>query len=273
MKAICLFMAMNLLLTPFICQPAKGQFIVADVAQQVLQGLTTAAEWAIKAEELLDHVQEAKELFEEIRNGIKTYQRVKDIVNNQKYMLNRSVASIKYLKNSKYLTPEQVSSQLKMYTYFIERMGENVTSLTNILSQSFFKMNDAERMDVIDKIASKTVETRNLFDYYDGRTMAVERQIKYKTEDIEALKTYYAAEKAAVAAESPEAASAKIGGFKGVVINLLYAITAVIALIGAVKIYHEFTTGSSETFNTSARWIGAILLLVTIPTFMNLLFS
>ena len=49
--------------------------------------------------------------------------------------------------------------------------------------------------------------------------------------------------------------------------KLIYAIGAVVGLIGGVKVYGKFSSGDPDTSKTAASWFGACIFLIVVPPF------
>ena len=54
--------------------------------------------------------------------------------------------------------------------------------------------------------------------------------------------------------------------------KLIYAIGAVVGLIGGVKIYHKFSSGDPDTSKTAASWFGACIFLIVSATVLRSFF-
>lgn len=54
--------------------------------------------------------------------------------------------------------------------------------------------------------------------------------------------------------------------------KLVYAIAAVIGLIGGVKVYSKFTSGDHDTSKSAAAWFGACIFLVVSVTILRAFF-
>ena len=48
--------------------------------------------------------------------------------------------------------------------------------------------------------------------------------------------------------------------------QLIYAIGAVVGLIGGVKVYNKFSSGDPDTSKTAASWFGACIFLIVAVT-------
>ena len=54
--------------------------------------------------------------------------------------------------------------------------------------------------------------------------------------------------------------------------KLIYAIGAVIGLIGGVKVYSKFPSGDPDTSKTAASWFGACIFLIVAATILRSFF-
>ncbi|MCK0125267.1 DUF4134 domain-containing protein [Gelidibacter sp. F2691] len=54
--------------------------------------------------------------------------------------------------------------------------------------------------------------------------------------------------------------------------QLIYAIGAVVGLIGGVKVYNKFSNGDPDTSKTAASWFGACIFLIVAATILRSFF-
>ncbi|WP_281335978.1 DUF4134 domain-containing protein [Flavobacterium eburneipallidum] len=54
--------------------------------------------------------------------------------------------------------------------------------------------------------------------------------------------------------------------------QLIYAIGAVVGLIGGVKVYNKFSSGDQDTSKTAASWFGACIFLIVAATVLRSFF-
>lgn len=54
--------------------------------------------------------------------------------------------------------------------------------------------------------------------------------------------------------------------------KLIYAIGAVVGLIGGVKVYNKFSSGDPDTSKTAASWFGACIVLIVSATILRSFF-
>ena len=54
--------------------------------------------------------------------------------------------------------------------------------------------------------------------------------------------------------------------------KLIYAIGAVVCLIGGIKVYNKFSSGDPDTIKTAASWFGACIFLIVAATILRSFF-
>ena len=54
--------------------------------------------------------------------------------------------------------------------------------------------------------------------------------------------------------------------------KLIYAVGAVVGLIGGIKVYNKFSSGDPDTSKTAASWFGACLFLIVAATILRSFF-
>lgn len=55
--------------------------------------------------------------------------------------------------------------------------------------------------------------------------------------------------------------------------NLMYAVGAIVGLIGAVKVYQKWNSGDHDTGKTAAAWFGSCIFLVIVATVIRSFFG
>src|SRR6478752_3741989 len=55
--------------------------------------------------------------------------------------------------------------------------------------------------------------------------------------------------------------------------NLMYAVGAILGLIGAVKVYQKWNAGDHDTGKTAAAWFGSCVFLVVVVTVIKAFFG
>ena len=54
--------------------------------------------------------------------------------------------------------------------------------------------------------------------------------------------------------------------------KLIYAVGAVVGLIGGIKVYNKFSSGDPDTSKTAASWFGARIFLIVAATILRSFF-
>ncbi len=56
-------------------------------------------------------------------------------------------------------------------------------------------------------------------------------------------------------------------------VNLMYAIGAILGLVGAVKVYQKWSHGDQDTSKVAASWFGSCIFLVVVATILKAFFQ
>jgi hypothetical protein len=68
-------------------------------------------------------------------------------------------------------------------------------------------------------------------------------------------------------------ANNKVRGYFDAGTNLMYAVGAVLGLIGAVKVYQKWNAGDHDTGKVAAAWFGSCVFLVVVATVIKSFFG
>lgn len=68
-------------------------------------------------------------------------------------------------------------------------------------------------------------------------------------------------------------ANTKVRGYFNVGCNLMYAVGAILGLIGAVRVYQKWSNGHPDTGSTAAAWFGSCVFLVIVATVLKSFFG
>ena len=68
-------------------------------------------------------------------------------------------------------------------------------------------------------------------------------------------------------------ANTKVRGYFDAGTNLMYAVGAVLGLIGAVKVYSKWSHGDPDTGKVAAAWFGSCVFLVVVATVIKSFFG
>lgn len=70
-----------------------------------------------------------------------------------------------------------------------------------------------------------------------------------------------------------ESANTQIRGYFGNGEKLMYAVGALLGLIGAVKVYQKWNAGDPDTSKVAAAWFGSCIFLVIVATMIHAFFG
>jgi hypothetical protein len=68
-------------------------------------------------------------------------------------------------------------------------------------------------------------------------------------------------------------ANTTVRGYFDAGVNLMYAIGAILGLIGAVKVYQKWNHGDHDTGKVAAAWFGSCIFLVIVATVLRSFFG
>lgn len=70
-----------------------------------------------------------------------------------------------------------------------------------------------------------------------------------------------------------KAATDQVKGYFTDGTSLMYAIGAIVGLIGAVKVYQKWNSGDNDTSKVAAAWFGSCIFLVVVATIIKSFFG
>jgi hypothetical protein len=68
-------------------------------------------------------------------------------------------------------------------------------------------------------------------------------------------------------------ATSAIKGYFATGTSLMYAIGAIVGLVGAVKVYNKWSAGEPDTAKVASSWFGACIFLVVVATVLKSFFG
>lgn len=70
-----------------------------------------------------------------------------------------------------------------------------------------------------------------------------------------------------------DAATSQVKSYFSSGTDLMYAIGAVVGLVGAVKVFHKWNSGDHDTGKVAAAWFGSCVFLVVVATVLKSFFG
>ncbi|MCH5684240.1 DUF4134 domain-containing protein [Niabella sp. W65] len=68
-------------------------------------------------------------------------------------------------------------------------------------------------------------------------------------------------------------ATSKVKSYFSTGTNLMYAVGAVVGLVGAVKVFNKWNSGDPDTNKVAAAWFGSCIFLVVVATVLKSFFG
>ena len=68
-------------------------------------------------------------------------------------------------------------------------------------------------------------------------------------------------------------ATTLVNGYFAAGVNLMYAVGAILGLIGAIKVYQKWNHGDHDTGKVAAAWFGSCIFLVIVATVIKSFFG
>lgn len=68
-------------------------------------------------------------------------------------------------------------------------------------------------------------------------------------------------------------ANTKVRGYFSAGTNLMYAVGAIVGLIGAIKVFNKWNAGDHDTGKVAAAWFGSCVFLVVVATVIRSFFG
>jgi hypothetical protein len=68
-------------------------------------------------------------------------------------------------------------------------------------------------------------------------------------------------------------ANTKVRSYFASGVNLMYAVGAIVGLIGAIKVYQKWNSGDHDTGKVAAAWFGSCVFLVVVATVIRSFFA
>jgi hypothetical protein len=72
--------------------------------------------------------------------------------------------------------------------------------------------------------------------------------------------------------EGINAATSQVKNYFNSGTNLMYALGALVGLVGAVRVYNKWNSGDHDTGKTAAAWFGSCIFLVIVATVLKSFF-
>ena len=95
-------------------------------------------------------LKQAKETIEKVNNAVKQYEAVKEINANNEALVNMVKSDLKEILNSPYIHPDEIDAVSNAFNTIIDGSLRNLEFMNQVLSNDFLKLNDAERLAILE---------------------------------------------------------------------------------------------------------------------------
>jgi hypothetical protein len=68
-------------------------------------------------------------------------------------------------------------------------------------------------------------------------------------------------------------ATTEVKGYFTAGTNLMYAIGAIVGIVGAVKVYNKWNAGDQDTMKTASSWFGSCIFLIVVTAMLKGFFN
>jgi hypothetical protein len=172
------------------------------VLQSTMKGLSSAANVLVDKgvqEQTLTQIFSEKNMLmaknwydglQSVSSAVRGYRRVQNIFTKQAFIISEYSNAIMVLRQSKYITPQQLADMTAIYGKMMEESTNTISDLQIVVSPAMLKMTDAERMKFIDQLDAKITDQAGLLSYFTQRNLMIARTAKENAQDVMALKAF-----------------------------------------------------------------------------------
>ncbi|MGB5820334.1 MAG: conjugal transfer protein [Saonia sp.] len=95
-------------------------------------------------------LKQAKETIEKVNSAVEQYEAVKEINKNNEALVNMVRNDLRGILNSPYIHPDEIDAVSNAFNTIIEGSLRNLEFMNQVLSNDFLKLNDAERLVILE---------------------------------------------------------------------------------------------------------------------------
>ena len=95
-------------------------------------------------------LKQAKETIEKVNSAVAQYEAVKEINENNEVLVNMVRNDLRGILNSPYIHPDEIDAVSNAFNTIIDGSLRNLEFMNLVLSNDFLKLNDAERLEILE---------------------------------------------------------------------------------------------------------------------------
>lgn len=122
---------------------------------------------------------------------IKKYQRVADIISDQKDIVSEYKTAYKSFAASGNFNEDEIRYLNLVYSQLTSQSLRNLDDLTTVITSSQLRMSDDERLQAIDRIFEDTRDKLNFLRYFNRQASVMNLQREKEKADVQSLKQIY----------------------------------------------------------------------------------
>ena len=156
-------------------QSISNKAMIANTAKQIAE----AKKQYDEVKKQTSFLNDAREALTNINNRLRDLDMVKRTIDQQAIAFNNAEAAIQYCKDSDTFNQDEINMIIYNFTRLVSATNTTVSLMNSILKDGLFKMSDAERFEILDKLNREAISTRNDVDrlYETYTRVARQRQM------------------------------------------------------------------------------------------------
>lgn len=99
----------------------------------------------------VNFMKQAKEAIDKVNDAVKQYEAVKEITANNEALVNMVRSDLRGILNSPYIHRDEVDAVSNAFNSIIDGSLRNLEFVNQVLSNDFLKLNDGERLAILEK--------------------------------------------------------------------------------------------------------------------------
>jgi hypothetical protein len=201
---------------------ADAQFIIADVIKLVIKKVINAIDLAVQQvqnktivlqnaqkelenvmsklelDDISNWVEKQRKLYEDyynelwqVKQVIADYDKVKDIVRLQSRIVSEYTRAYGLFKQDKHFTPDELDHMFQVYTGILSESLKNVDQVLLVVNALVTQMDDAGRMEIINKAATGIQKNYNDLQRFNQQNVQLSLERGAEMNDVETVKQLY----------------------------------------------------------------------------------
>jgi len=156
---------------------AKQHMTATQQLIQAQENFAKLQQTVAEAQKQTSFIQEAREAVRKVNKKLRTLSQVERTLNYNKSTLLRTNEAIQYCRQSDQFTDQEIGNILYNFTQLTNATNSTLSLLNAVLTDGFFEMSDAERIDLLTKLEGDARQARQDVDLlYDTYRSAIDRR-------------------------------------------------------------------------------------------------